>query len=73
MREHLEKRLEELKAELASGEKLMSELATKQATLQQTMLRISGAIQVLQELLAGESAGVEGSGAGPNGKDPAHP
>ena len=47
----MEKRLEELKGELAAGEKLLAELQEKQASVQQTMLRIAGAIQVLQELL----------------------
>ncbi|HSP77182.1 MAG TPA: hypothetical protein VLQ93_01540 [Myxococcaceae bacterium] len=55
MRETLEKRLNELKSELSAGESLLAELQTKQASLQQTMLRISGAIQVLEELLARET------------------
>jgi uncharacterized coiled-coil protein SlyX len=55
MKEQMEKRLEELKGELAAGEKLLAELQEKQATVQQTMLRIAGAIQVLQELLGHES------------------
>jgi uncharacterized coiled-coil protein SlyX len=50
----MEKRLEELKSELAAGEKLLAELQAKQASVQQTMLRIAGAIQVLQELLGHE-------------------
>lgn len=70
MREKIEKRLEELQQELAGGEKLLAELQAKQADLQakqasvqQTMLRIGGAIRVLQELLE-EEAAVEGSAAG---------
>lgn len=51
MREQMEKRLNELKNELAAGENLLTELHAKQASVQQTMLRISGAIQVLQEML----------------------
>jgi hypothetical protein len=50
MKEQLEKRLTELKAELASGQKFMAELETKQANLRDTLLRISGAIQILEEL-----------------------
>lgn len=61
MREQLESRLAELKSELQAGEKLMAELNTKQATLQQTMLRISGAIQVLEEMLAKEQSPGNGS------------
>ncbi|BAY84768.1 hypothetical protein NIES267_42650 [Calothrix parasitica NIES-267] len=49
MKEQLEKRLTELKAEFASGQKAMTELETKQANLRDTLLRISGAIQILEE------------------------
>lgn len=49
MKEQLEKRLAELKTEFASGQKVMAELETKQANLRDTLLRISGAIQILEE------------------------
>ena len=49
MKEQLEKRLAELKAEFESGQKVMAELDTKQANLRDTLLRISGAIQILEE------------------------
>lgn len=49
MKEQLEKRLAELKAEFASGQKVMADLETKQANLRDTLLRISGAIQILEE------------------------
>ena len=49
MKEQLEKRLAELKAEFESGQKVMAELETKQANLRDTLLRISGAIQILEE------------------------
>ena len=52
MREQLEKRLGQLKAEFESGQKMLAELEAKQASLRETMLRISGAIQVLEEVLA---------------------
>jgi uncharacterized coiled-coil protein SlyX len=51
VREMLEKRLNELKGELSAGESLLAELQEKQTSLRQTMLRISGAIQVLEEEL----------------------
>ena len=54
MREKLENRLQELREEYAAGQKVMAELQNKQADLHQTLLRISGAIQVLEELLAEE-------------------
>jgi len=55
MKEQLEQRLSELKAEYAAGQKMLAELEAKQADLHQTMLRISGAMQVLEELLNGTS------------------
>lgn len=51
MKEQLEKRLAELKAEFASGQKVMADLEAKQASLRDTLLQISGAIQVLEEEL----------------------
>jgi predicted nuclease with TOPRIM domain len=52
MREQLENRLAELKAEFESGQRMMAELEAKQANLRDTLLRISGAIQLLEEELA---------------------
>jgi predicted nuclease with TOPRIM domain len=49
MKEQLEKRLAELKAEFESGQKVMVDLETKQSNLRDTLLRISGAIQILEE------------------------
>ena len=51
MKEQLEKRLAELKTEFASGQKVLADLETKQANVRQTLLRIEGAIQVLEEEL----------------------
>jgi prefoldin subunit 5 len=52
MREQVEQRVSELKAELRKGQQMLTELEAKEAELRQTLLRISGAIQVLEELLA---------------------
>lgn len=52
MKEQLEKRLAELKAEFESGQKTMVDLETKKANLRDTLLRISGAIQILEEELS---------------------
>ncbi len=52
MKEQVEQRLTELKAEFTSGQKVLADLEAKQITLRETLLRISGAIQVLEELLA---------------------
>ncbi|KFA94820.1 hypothetical protein [Archangium violaceum] len=63
MRQQMEERLAQLKSELQNGERMMSELSSKQLTLQQTLLRISGAIQVLEELLAQSASIPPGSGS----------
>ncbi len=55
MKEQLEKRLNELKSEFESGQKTLADLEARQMNLRNTLLRISGAIQVLEEELARES------------------
>jgi len=55
MREKLEKRLQQLKTEFASGQKVLADLETKQANVRETLLRIQGAIQVLEEELSQEN------------------
>jgi hypothetical protein len=57
LRQQAADRLTVLRHELALGETRLTELQREQAQLQQTLLRISGAVQVLDELLAGPSAG----------------
>jgi predicted nuclease with TOPRIM domain len=57
MQEQLEKRLEELKKEFESGQARLRELETEQAYIRETLLRISGAIQVLEEELASKEPG----------------
>lgn len=52
VKEQIEQRLSQLKAELENGQKMLAELETKQTNLRSTLLRISGAIQVLEEMLA---------------------
>ena len=49
MKEQLKQRLEKLGNELASGQKMIVDLKAKQKNLNQTLLRIQGAIQVLEE------------------------
>lgn len=51
MREQIEQRLQQLKSEYEAGQKMLAELAEKDAQLRATMLRITGAMQVLEELL----------------------
>ena len=52
MRQQVERRLHALQAEWASGQHMLAELETQQTNLRNTLLRISGAMQVLEELLA---------------------
>jgi predicted nucleic acid-binding Zn-ribbon protein len=52
MRTQIQKRLAQLRAEFEAGENVLAELEAKQTNVRETLLRISGAIQVLQELLA---------------------
>lgn len=56
MKEKLEQRLQGLKTEFESGQKMLADLEAQQANLKTTLLRISGAIQVLEELLSPEQA-----------------
>ncbi|MCM3702367.1 hypothetical protein [Paenibacillus macerans] len=59
MNEQIKARIEELKAELAAGQQMMQELDEKRGSLSFTMTRISGAVQVLEELAASEEAAAE--------------
>jgi predicted nuclease with TOPRIM domain len=67
VREQLEKRVTELEAEYRAGQEMFTELEARRANLQQTLLRIGGAIQVLNELLE------EGPDTAGNGTEPATP
>lgn len=52
MEERLRTRLEALKREYEFGQNKLRELVSEETDLRQTLLRISGAIQVLEEALA---------------------
>jgi predicted nuclease with TOPRIM domain len=56
MQEQLTNRLQELKAEFEAGQKKLAEIEGQANDLRTTMLRISGAIQVLEEELTKASA-----------------
>jgi hypothetical protein len=60
MKEKLTQRLLSLKAEFEAGQKLLADYETKQLSLRETLLRISGAIQVLEEVLAAPDSDVNG-------------
>jgi hypothetical protein len=57
VREQLERRLEALRKEFDTGQMRLHEVERQQVSLRETLLRISGAIQVLEELLAETSPG----------------
>ena len=58
MREQAEARLKELRAEFETGQARLDELEREATRLRETLLRSSGAAQVLHELLAaGEPPG----------------
>jgi hypothetical protein len=52
VRDQLERRLDTLRAEQQAGERMRARLQAEQTEVEQTLLRISGAIQVLEELLS---------------------
>jgi predicted nuclease with TOPRIM domain len=58
MKERLEERLRELRAEFERGQQMLARLEKEQAGVRDSLLRIGGAIQVLEEELAkaGETA-----------------
>ena len=57
MRKQIRARLEELKKELETGQAELQKVEMQRTYLHETVLRISGAVQVLEELLAGQAQG----------------
>jgi hypothetical protein len=51
MKQQLQQRLQELKSEYEAGKKVLADLEAKQANVRDTLLRMAGAIQVLEEEL----------------------
>ena len=69
----IHERLEELRGEYARGQAQVKALEQRQAELHDTLLRISGAIQVLEELLAqgnGNGGGIPQAEAAAQGWQP---
>ena len=52
MKDYVEQRLKELREEMEIGQKQLSKLEARSAELRNTLLRISGAVQALEEVLA---------------------
>jgi predicted nuclease with TOPRIM domain len=57
MRERIQARLEELKKELETGQAELQKVEMQRTYLHETVLRIDGAIQVLEELLTRQPQG----------------
>ncbi|HEX4961808.1 MAG TPA: hypothetical protein VF173_13275 [Thermoanaerobaculia bacterium] len=56
MKEKIESRLAELRTEFETGQRMLAELEEKREKLRESMLRIAGAIQVLEEMIEQEDA-----------------
>lgn len=63
MTDQVQVRLSELRREYETGQRRLQELMAQEVAVRETMLRISGAIQVLEEL----AGGTDGGGAPGNG------
>lgn len=59
MQEQIESRLQELRQELTRGRAHYREVDAQQSALRETLLRISGAVQVLEEVLADRADAVQ--------------
>lgn len=64
MRKQLKERLQSLKSEFAVGQQKLAELEAQEANLRNTLLRISGAIQVLEEELGQTESPAPAAGEG---------
>ncbi len=58
MHDKLNERLTQLKSEFESGQKVLRDLEVRQQDVRDTLLRIGGAIQVLEEMLKSEGGAV---------------
>ena len=65
MEAKLKQRLSELTTELECGQRMIAELESRQLKVRESMLRISGAIQVLRELL-GEDTPIAAAAKAPH-------
>lgn len=60
MENQVKERLTQLKSEFEKGQRRLQELENETTNLKQTLLRISGAIQVLEELQSEEAVSQNG-------------
>ncbi len=57
MEQDIQTRLASLKEEFEKGQQMLAEAELRQRQLAETLLRISGAIQVLEEMVSTQSSG----------------
>ena len=62
MRERIEARRAQLQTEYDRGQAMLQQMDRERAHLEQTLLRIAGALQILNELAAEEVEGVDDGG-----------
>jgi ABC-type transporter Mla subunit MlaD len=67
--ERMTARLAQLKDELRKGEAQLRDLMQQEAALRETLLRISGAVQVLEEVLQEERDEADAPGSPAAGED----
>jgi len=65
MQEQMQSRLAELRQEYQLGQGQLHELTQQEAVMRETLLRISGAIQVLEEMLAQDQKNDNGQETAP--------
>lgn len=70
MLQQIQSRIAVLKSEFETGQTKLQELEMQQSRIRETLLRISGAIQVLEEMLASNKAAEDPV---PNDSAPAEP
>ncbi len=69
LREQMQARLEALRREFETGQTELQRVEAQRAYLHEAILRISGGIQILEELLEGEPAGQNGTVTGEKQSD----
>ncbi|MCH7575327.1 MAG: hypothetical protein IIA59_09405 [Candidatus Marinimicrobia bacterium] len=68
--DQIEQRLTELRTEYTSGQKMLADTETSLVNMRSSLLRIAGAIQVLEELLGQEDATPDNGAAQMEGAKP---
>ena len=70
MREQIEKRLTELRGEYEEGQRMLADLQARQNSLHETLLRIAGAIMVMEEMIQEAGPLAEGGEEAGGGEAP---